>query len=80
MQTEVEVKWRGGHATARADTGVAETDIARQGQRLMTKFDSLVSPVLGIAGTLELAAALDAVETTSVRQLMALCQSQGVQP
>lgn len=81
MQTEVEVKWRGGgHATARADTGVAETDIARQGQRLMTKFDSLVSPVLGIAGTLELAAALDALETTSVRQLMALCQSQEVQP
>jgi phosphoribosyl-dephospho-CoA transferase len=80
MQTEVEVKWRGGHAIARADTGLPETNIARQGQRLMTKFDSLVSPVLGIAGTLELAAALDAVEATSVRQLMALCQSQGVQP
>jgi len=59
---------------------VAETDIDRQGQRLMTKFDSLVSPVLGVAGSLELAAALDAVETTSVRQLMALCQLQGVQP
>lgn len=81
METEVEVNWRsGGHAMARADTGQPETDIDLQGQRLAVKFYSLVSPILGTANTRSLTAAINAVETTSVRQLISLCQLREDRP
>ena len=44
------------------DSGIPWKDVARQRQALETKFDSLVTPVLGAAGARRLHDAIDRLE------------------
>jgi 2-methylcitrate dehydratase PrpD len=75
MDTEVEVVCRDGRRLrARFDTGQPCTDLALQEQRLAAKFATLVGPMLGADRSGELAAAVGAIETISVRDLMRLCR------
>jgi 2-methylcitrate dehydratase PrpD len=53
--SELEVELNGGRRiAARHDAGVPATDIAEQGERLTTKFDTLAEPMLGAPRTREL--------------------------
>lgn len=74
METEVHAITRDGRLLkAWADTGIASTHIARQGDRLAAKFSSLTTDHLGVQGSLALADAVQRIETVSVRQLVAKC-------
>jgi len=48
---------------ARHDSGIPWTDVAKQRQALETKFDGLVTPVLGPGGTKRLHDAIDRIDT-----------------
>ena len=45
------------------DSGIPWADVAKQRQALETKFDSLVTPVLGAAGTKRLHDAIERIDT-----------------
>lgn len=47
------------------DSGIPWADVAKQRKALETKFESLVTPILGAAGTRRLADAIDRVDTMS---------------
>lgn len=49
--------------SATHDSGVPWADVAKQRRALETKFDSLVSPILGAAGTRRLHDAIDRIDT-----------------
>jgi 2-methylcitrate dehydratase PrpD len=48
---------------AKHDSGIPWTDIGKQRSALETKFDSLVSPVLGVAGAKRLKEAIDRIDS-----------------
>ena len=49
--------------SATHDSGIPWADVARQRRALETKFDSLVTPVLGAAGTRRLHDAIERIDT-----------------
>ena len=74
METEIEARCHDGRVcTVKVDTGIPETDIARQGRRLAAKFDTLLVPRLGAARTRALASAIDEFDLIPARDLIALC-------
>ena len=48
---------------ARHDSGIPWADVAKQRRTIETKFDGLVTPVLGAAGTKRLQDAIDRIDT-----------------
>jgi hypothetical protein len=60
----------------RGDVSRPAEDLVQQGRRLREKFDALVTPVLGVTATAELADMLERIdELADVRALMALARS-----
>ncbi len=76
--TEVDVLLSDGrHFSARHDSGVPATDVARQGARLEAKFAALVDPVLGSETTARLVADVGRLDALAdVRGLLRLCAGQ----
>lgn len=73
MQAEVVVGLKGGRTVRKLfDAGVPGTDYDLQGKRVAEKFVRLAVPALGEARCARLLDRLDGIETTSVRELMAL--------
>lgn len=74
MGTEVEVACRDGRRLrTHMDAGQPCSDIAQQGDRLAAKFATLVNSTLGTERSRSLVAAIRAIETISVRELLSLC-------
>jgi 2-methylcitrate dehydratase PrpD len=64
----------------RMDTGLPCRDLVWQGERLAGKFTRLTTPVLGPAGSAQLAQAIEDFERFPIRRLMDLCQTESEHP
>ena len=74
MQSDVIVELTdGGRLHATHDAGIPSSDYVQQGERVRAKFERLAEPVLGPARTRALLQSIEALEKTSVADLMAAC-------
>ena len=74
MKSEVIVELADGRKLcATHDAGVPPADLAQQGQRLRTKFQRLACPIVSSERTGEILHLVDALEHTSVADLMEAC-------
>jgi 2-methylcitrate dehydratase PrpD len=74
MQSDVIVELTDGRKLrATHDAGIPSSDYVLQGQRLRAKFERLAEPVLGADRSRALLQSVDALERTSVADLMAAC-------
>jgi len=74
MQSDVIVELTdGGRLHATHDAGIPSSDYVQQGERVRAKFERLAEPVLGPARTRALLQSIEALEKTSVSDLMAAC-------
>jgi hypothetical protein len=77
MQSDVIVELTDGRKLrASHDAGIPSSDHVQQGERLRVKFERLAEPVLGAARARALLQSIEALERTSVPDLMAACAAE----
>jgi 2-methylcitrate dehydratase PrpD len=76
MQAEVDVEFDdGGGLHGQVDAGTPSHDLELQGARLREKHRSLTAPILGDRGADRLLAAVDALDSVEIAELVRLCRS-----